>query len=254
MTLSVRNLSHFYLQHTFSAKHKKQALENVSFEIRQGEIIGLVGKSGCGKSTLARLIAGLERVQKSCIFIDDKPLVLHSLQERRAFYKKVQITFQDSLSSLNPRLNIFQSLQEPLENLLGIRKKQKMLELIAPLFEKLHLNLQILYKYPAMLSGGEAQRVCLVKILLIKPKLLILDEVTSALSYELKEVVVDLLKDLHNELGCSFLFITHDFMLAHALCSRIMLMNKGKIIKSIDTCTSKNNAQKEFFKLLETLE
>uniref|UniRef100_UPI0026F2E4F4 ABC transporter ATP-binding protein n=1 Tax=Helicobacter bilis TaxID=37372 RepID=UPI0026F2E4F4 len=192
MLLEVRNINHIFTYNTFFKKYTKQILNNVSFKMKQRENIALIGPSGCGKSTLAKIIAQLQKPQSGQILFNGKVVNLENLQQKKEFYKQAQILFQDPLSSLNPRYNVLEHLQEPLNHLLNIQSKSAQLQKIYPILEQLDLPNSILYHYPAMLSGGQAQRVCIARMLLIKPLFVILDETTSGLDYELQEEIWNL--------------------------------------------------------------
>lgn len=247
MRLEVCNINHTFTYNTFFKKHTKQILNNVSFKMKQGENIALIGPSGCGKSTLAKIIAQLQKPQSGQILFNGKAVNLENLQQKKEFYKQAQILFQDPLSSLNPRYNVLEHLQEPLNHLLNIQSKPAQLQKIYPILEQLDLPKSILYHYPAMLSGGQAQRVCIARMLLIKPLFVILDETTSGLDYELQEEIWNLFLDMQKTYNTTFLFITHDLILARKYCQRIILMEEGKIIEDLNTNDEfKSNLGKEF--------
>ena len=233
MLLEVDNISHSFTYNNLFRKKTSQILNNISFKIKQGENAALIGPSGCGKSTLAKIIAQLQKPTSGNIFFQNKPVILQNLSQRRTFYKHLQILFQDPLGSLNPRYNVLANLQEPLCNLLDIKDLDTQLQKIYPILELLSLPKQILYHYPQMLSGGQAQRVCIARILLIKPKFVILDESTSGLDYELQETIWNLFLDMQRTHNTTFLFITHDIILAHKYCQKLMLMENGNLIETI---------------------
>ena len=224
--LEVRNLSHFYKKSFSSKKH--YILHDISFSLDYSSTLALMGASGSGKSTLAKAIAGI--IKSDSIILEGKKVVLNNLCQRRVFYKDVQILFQDVVSSLNPRLNVFENLKEPLIYLLGIKNKTTQYEMMESVLSQLGLRSEILHSYPPMLSGGEAQRICIASALLIKPKILILDESTSGFDYELQERVWNVLLELQKQNACSFIFITHDRNLAKRFCKEYLIMREGRII------------------------
>ncbi|TLE09630.1 dipeptide/oligopeptide/nickel ABC transporter ATP-binding protein [Helicobacter bilis] len=247
MLLEVRNINHIFTYNTFFKKYTKQIPNNVSFKMKQRENIALIGPSGCGKSTLAKIIAQLQKPQSGQILFNGKVVNLENLQQKKEFYKQAQILFQDPLSSLNPRYNVLEHLQEPLNHLLNIQSKSAQLQKIYPILEQLDLPNSILYHYPAMLSGGQAQRVCIARMLLIKPLFVILDETTSGLDYELQEEIWNLFLNMQKIYNTTFLFITHDLILARKYCQRIILMEEGKVIEDLNTNDEfKSNLGKEF--------
>ncbi len=231
--LHLKNISRHYFHYGIFQKSKKQILSNISLDIYPNQAIGLIGLSGSGKSTLARIMCGLEKPDSGEILFLGKKISLKSLQNRKAFYKQVQILFQDSLSSLNPRYTIYENLSEVLTYLLEIKDKNAQLECILPILKQLRLDEKILYSYPAMLSGGQAQRICIARVLLVRPKLLLLDEITSNLYYILKEEVLEIFSALQRENACSFVFITHDLSLARKFCHKLLLLDKGELIEEI---------------------
>ena len=239
MLLEVCNISHEYSYYRMVRKYAKEILRDISLNIKISENIALVGPSGCGKSTLAKIIAQLQKPKKGCIKLHNTNVKLTTLAQRRQFYKQVQILFQDPLSSLNPRLTILDNLQEPLFHLLSLHTLESHLHIIIPLLDKLELPHDILYKYPMMLSGGQAQRICIARALLIKPKLIILDETTSGLDYDLQEKIWNLFTETQQKTQCSFLFITHDIQLARRFCSTFILMQNGKIVEKAKIVDSK---------------
>ncbi|RDU61695.1 dipeptide/oligopeptide/nickel ABC transporter ATP-binding protein [Helicobacter sp. MIT 14-3879] len=246
MLLRLNNISHFYSYHSLFKVNTREVLSNINLNIMENENIGLLGLSGCGKSTLAKVIAQLEKPKNGEILLDNKIVNIKSLAERKKFYSKVQILFQDSISSLNPRYNILQNLQEPLDYLLNVPKSKQM-EHILPLLDSLKLSKNILYKYPSMLSGGQAQRICIARAFLIKPKFIIFDEVTSNLDYMLQDEVLALFLSLQKQNKCSCLFITHDIVLARKFCDTLILMQEGKIIETINqNSTFQTHLGKEF--------
>lgn len=230
MLLTLKNLSFSYLQPRFLRKREEKIIfSHLDFSIDSNERVGLMGQSGCGKSTLARIIAGLMRQSSGEIYLNDKPVDLTHLVQKRAFYTQVQILFQDPISSLNPRLNLMQNLIEPLVYLFSIRDRDTQLERILPLLDNLGLDSTILHSYPPMVSGGEAQRICLARTLLVKPKLLILDEATSNLDYLLSLRILGFLKQWQDTNSCAFLFITHNSNFARQFCQRVLVMQEGNI-------------------------
>lgn len=232
--LEVNNISHSFTYSNFFKKKTLKILNNISFKIKQGENVALIGPSGCGKSTLAKIIAQLQKPTSGNIVFQNKPVILQNLTQRRNFYKHLQILFQDPLGSLNPRYNVLANLQEPLRYLLNICNLESQLQKIYPILERLSLSKNILYHYPAMLSGGQAQRVCIARMLLIQPKFVILDESTSGLDYELQEIVWNLFLEMQHTYNTTFLFITHDIILANKYCQKLLLMEKGNLIETIN--------------------
>jgi len=193
-------------------------------EIRENERIGLVGVNGSGKSTLAKIIAGLIRPTGAEILLDGVNIFNTAKISQKIFYKHVQILFQDPLASLNMRLSVFENLIEPLIYLLNIHKKSEQMELIMPLLESLKLDSNILCRYPSMISGGQAQRICLARALLVKPRLLILDESTSNLDYLLAINILDFLTSYQQYSPCAMLYISHNKELVRRFTNNILTL------------------------------
>ncbi|MGX3098565.1 ABC transporter ATP-binding protein [Helicobacter sp. 23-1046] len=163
--------------------------------------------------------------------VESKALANPSAQ--KAFYKQVQILFQDPISSLNPRLTLRESLSEPLQNLLGVYEAREQEARILPLLARLHLESRLLDYYPAMLSGGQAARFCLARALLVRPKYVLLDEVTSGLDFALECEILGILQELQEEMGLGILLITHSVELARRWCERIYIMQNGEIVEEV---------------------
>ncbi|TLD80482.1 ABC transporter ATP-binding protein [Helicobacter sp. MIT 05-5293] len=233
MLLTFENVSFAYQKSRFLGKIIEQPIfSDINFCIDNNERVGLMGLSGCGKSTLARIAAGITRQDSGEVRFRGEIIDLENLTQRRAFYTQVQIILQDPISSLNPRLTLMQSLAEPLVYLLSIYDEKAQMERISPLLESLGLDLAILQSYPAMISGGEAQRICLARALLVRPSLLILDEATSNVDYLLSLRILDFLEQWQKIYPCAFLFITHNEHFIERFCQRVLVMQKGKVIET----------------------
>ncbi|TLD96610.1 ATP-binding cassette domain-containing protein [Helicobacter jaachi] len=231
------NVSYAYRSYRLFRSHKKEVLRHINFTLESGTNLAIMGPSGSGKSTLAQIACGLlrpsvdEHRAKGEVRFNGKTLNLRSLSARRAFYSQVQILFQDSLGSLNPYFSCYENLIEPLIYLQKYRSQSK-----AHLYELLEifgLSKDVLHKNVAMISGGQAQRICLIRALLVNPQLLILDESTSGLDYELCLEVIDFLKRWSKESSAdskrSILLITHDAFVAQSLCDEIKTIHNGHL-------------------------
>lgn len=246
-------LTHLHKHYTSRYNVAKQALQNINLTLYAGEKVALLGRSGCGKSTLGKILARLENPssgtfqlpkiwlesskhsQKTQTTLCDAYAIKWRQEHKKAFYKNLQLLFQDPISSLNPRLNLLENLIEPLVYLLGIKDSNAQLSLIMPILESLELDNLALNAYPNMLSGGQAQRLCLARVLALKPQMLILDESTSALDNKLERKIWQMLIGQNTTLQppATLLFITHNIALAREFCDRILLMDSGKIIEDI---------------------
>lgn len=217
------------------------AVKEVAFTIQEGECVGLVGGSGSGKSTLARLLLVLEKPDYG--EIEWSGVSVHSLQNKnlRQARRQVQVVFQDSTSSLNPRLPIWKSIVEPLTNypdvqpdfLLEVRHDQRreahrLLELVC-------LNKDLAEQYPHQLSGGQRQRVAIARGLSIQPKLLICDEPTASLDVSVQAQILNVLKDMQERFGVAYLFISHDLAATQFMSDRILVMKDGQLVEQLDT-------------------
>ena len=227
----------------FSTKTRTvKAVDNVSFQIKKGESLGLVGQSGCGKTTTARLMTMLEEKTSGDIkFLDEdtKKLVsLDSIEEDQIqnFRSQVQMIFQDPYESLNPRWTIKNIVAEPL-NIHNLGSEQDRLEAVAEMLTTVGLTPSTNYmdRYPHELSGGQRQRVSIARALIMKPKFVICDEPTSMLDVSIRISIMDLMTNLAKDLGVSYLYITHDLAVARYMCERIAVMFNGKIVEIATT-------------------
>lgn len=222
------------LSKTYSKNFK--ALKKVSFDIGNGEIVGIVGESGSGKSTLTRLILGLETYEEGKITFMEQPIPPKKRSEFQNYRKNIQLVFQDSSSALNPKLPIWKSLLEPLENFKGytptfLIKQQSSPKMIAAhLLEMVGLEKEMIERYPDELSGGQKQRVCLARAISLEPSLLVCDEVTASLDVIVQVQIIELLKELQQTLRMSILFISHDLRVVTNLCDRIIVMKSGSLM------------------------
>ncbi len=244
--LTVRNVSQSFST-GFLFKEKRQVLHRISFSVKENEILGLAGTSGAGKSTLVRLIMGLLKPDEGDILLDGCSLLAREGREKR---RQVQMLFQNPMASLNPRMTIRESMEEPLR-LYGRYDKAQVEEL----WEDLQLRSELLTRYPHQLSGGELQRVCLGRLLLLRPRLLLLDEPTSMLDVSVQAQVIALLQKLRKKYPMACLFISHDLDLLHAICDRIGILEVGRLIEIAGTEELYRNPKEEYTKrLLEAFE
>lgn len=209
-----------------------KAVDDVSFELYEGETLGLVGESGCGKSTLGRAILQLIEPTAGAVYFKGQDLSEASKEKLRTLRKDMQIIFQDPYSSLNPRMTVGKAIGEPLQ-VHGISgnnkdKKQRVIELL----EKVNLEPDYYYRYPHELSGGQRQRIVIARALALQPSFIICDESVSALDVSVQSQVLNLLNDLKKEFNFTSIFISHDLSVVRYISDRIMVMNKGKIEES----------------------
>ncbi|MCD6108974.1 MAG: ABC transporter ATP-binding protein [Thermoplasmata archaeon] len=214
---------------TFSKDYVK-AVDDVNIHIRHGETFGLVGESGCGKTTLGRVAIQLIPATSGTIYFMGENLTELNKSELRRIRPHMQIVFQDPSSSLNPRMTVKQIVGEPLlinKKLRGEALNKKVLELLYTV----GLNEQHLYRYPHEFSGGQKQRIGIARALALNPDFIVLDEPTSALDVSVQAQILNLLKDLQNKFGLTYLFITHDLSVIHYISNRVAIMYAGKIVE-----------------------
>ncbi len=207
-----------------------RAVDGVSFEIRKGESLGLVGESGCGKSTLTRAILGLEDVQGGEILFDGAPVFTHH-HANVAVRRRMQVVFQDPYGSFNPRWKVDRLITEPFHLLDAPPKGRDRSDAVCEALESVGLSAADGGKYIHEFSGGQRQRIALARALIIRPDLIILDEAVSALDVSVRAQVLDLLADLGSRLGLTYLFISHDLGVVRSITDRVLVMKAGKIVE-----------------------
>ena len=230
---------------TFKVDKNKelQALKNINIRLKKGECIGIVGESGCGKSTLARIIVGIEKKTSGKIIFDNKEI------EGISKTKDIQMIFQNPLSSFNPRMKIVDYMWEPLRNYFKLSKKDSIPFIKKSLID-VGLDENVLEKYPHEFSGGQLQRITIARAVVIKPKLIVCDEITSALDVSVQKQILELLKKLQKDLGLSYLFIGHDLAVVQDISQKIVVMYMGEIIEELNSIDLKSKAKHSYTKLL----
>lgn len=209
-------------------KNGFRAISNVSFNLFKGETLGLVGESGSGKSTLGRTLLKLIDTQSGTIDYQGEPLNRLKGSNLLSFRREVQLIFQDPYSSLNPRLTIGQALMEPfIYHRLGGKKDAR--KAVEDLLQKVNLPVDSMNRYPHEFSGGQRQRIVIARALVLNPKILVCDEILSALDVSTQAQMLDLLKELKDERGLTYLFISHDLSVVRSICSRVIVLNRGRI-------------------------
>jgi oligopeptide transport system ATP-binding protein len=211
-----------------------RALADVSLSATKGEAVGLVGESGCGKSTLARAIVGLITPRSGMIRFKGKDVHRLARQELRQFRRHVQMVFQDPYASLNPRKSVLEIVAEPLR-IQGLFDARIGRRRILDLLDRVGLDSTLAQYRPAELSGGQRQRVCIARALVLEPELIVLDEPVSALDVSVQAQILNLLNDLREDLGLTYVFISHDLSVVSQVCDRVAVMYLGSVVETATT-------------------
>jgi ABC-type glutathione transport system ATPase component len=229
--LSVRNLKKTYISSAlFGKRTEVHAVRDVSFEIEEGETLGLIGESGCGKSTTGRMILRLIEPTAGTVTFAGQDVLAASASEMRALRREMQIVFQDPFASLNPRMKVLEIVTEPLlihERTSQLQRRERARELM----QSVGLDESALARYPHEFSGGQRQRIGIARALCLNPRFLVLDEPVSALDVSVGAQVVNLLRDLQRERKLTYLFISHSMPIVRYLSTRIAVMRHGEIVE-----------------------
>ncbi|WP_224991798.1 ABC transporter ATP-binding protein [Acinetobacter pittii] len=230
--LEVKDLKKsFYSRKGLFGKEEFQAVKGVSFKLAKGKTLGLVGESGSGKTTVGLLLMRLHQASGGQAFIEGKDILSLTEKEFAKYQRKIQIIFQNPYASLNPRFTIGQILLEPMQ-IHNIGKDDAERRQIAlGLLERVNLPEQAYYRYPHEFSGGQRQRIAIARCLTLKPEILICDESVSALDVSVQAQVLNLLQDLQDEFGLSYIFISHDLSVVKYISDQVMVMNHGEVVE-----------------------
>ena len=250
--LEVVNVEKEYLSKSgwFKKASSFKAVDNISFKVYEGETLGLVGESGCGKSTLSNAILLLDRPTEGQILYKEKDITKLSTSETRQLRKEIQIIFQDPYASLNPRLTVGKAIMEPMTvHGIGnseIDRREKALDLL----NRVGLDESFFNRYPHEFSGGQRQRIGIARAIALEPKLIICDESVSALDISVQAQVLNLLNELKQNFGFTYIFISHDLSVVKYMSDQLLVMNKGKIEEIGEADGIYENPEKEYTRKL----
>ena len=242
-----------------SSKNSVMAVNDVSFSIKEGQSFGLVGESGSGKSTIAKMIVNLFKPSSGDIYFNDVCITkIKSNKEMLKFRKQIQMIFQDPYSSLNGRLKVKDIVSEPIKLHNPSVTSKDLDDYIYDLLESVELTQQSAERYPHEFSGGQRQRISIARALATQPRLLVCDEPTSALDVSIQAQILNLLKDLQEQLNLTILFISHDLPVVRQMCDRIAVLKNGKLCEISNTedlfIKPKHDYTKELLKLMPKIE
>lgn len=234
--LEVRNLKKFFpVRKGLLLRHVNdvRAVDDVTFDLRRGETLGLVGESGCGKSTLGRAIIRLYEPTSGEVKFQGRDFLKVEGRDLRQMRRDVQMIFQDPMAALDPRMTVAQILSEPFD-IHGIMNSEQRKAKVRALLETVGLKASHSNRYPHEFSGGQKQRICIARALALEPELIICDEPVSALDVSIQAQILNLMKDLQQKFGLTYLFISHDLSVIEHICDRIAVMYLGKIVELAD--------------------
>lgn len=226
------------------------ASNDVSFKIKKGETLGLVGESGCGKTTLGRSILRLIEPTAGQVIFNGKDITKMDAAEMREMRRKMQIIFQDPYASLNPRMTVGGILAEPMEIHGLFKGKEERRKRLLQLLDQVQLPADALNKYPHEFSGGQRQRICIARALAVEPEFIVCDEPVSALDVSVQAQVVNLLMDLQKELGLTYLFIAHDLKVVEYISNRVAVMYLGNMVEVAESHELYGSARHPYTKAL----
>ena len=226
-----------------------RAVDEVSFDIREGESLGLVGESGCGKSTLTRALLGLEPLQGGEVRLSGRPVIADGKVDR-SLRRHMQVVFQDPYGSFDPRQRVATLITEPFHLLDSPPRGEARQAAIDQALSSVGLQSADAHKYIHEFSGGQRQRIAIARALIIEPALIILDEAVSALDVSIRAQILDLLADLSRRMGLAYLFISHDLSVVRAITDRVMVMQSGKIVEAGPTAQVFESPRHEYTKAL----
>ncbi len=249
--LEAKQVSKNFFQKEKGLRKKKVfvAVDKVDLMVKYKDSIGIVGESGSGKSTLAKMLMQLEKVSSGEIFLEGKDITNTSQKDQLEVYKKMQMVFQEPFASISPRMNIYDFLSSTMlyhqkANSANVKEE------VARYLDLVRLSTDLLYRFPHQLSGGQLQRVMIARAISVKPKLIIFDEATSALDVSVQAQILELLMELKEKLGLTYLFISHDLAMVRSVTNQVVVMHHGKVVEKLESKSLLQDAKEEYTKLL----
>lgn len=215
---------------TQRGKESFKAVDDVSFSLKAGETLGIVGESGSGKSTLAKMITRLTDITEGTLKFQGKDITKLKQRQLKDVYGKIQMVFQNPVGSFDPRRTLGDGIGESLRN--RRMKKTEVAKRVKELLEQCGLDEEFAGRYPHEVSGGQCQRAAIARALAIEPKVLICDEATSSLDVTIQKQIMELLEDLKDTHGLSFIFICHNLALVQSFCDKVLVLSEGKVVES----------------------
>lgn len=233
--LEVSNLKKYFFgsHHLNGTRDTVKAVDDVTFSVRKGEVLGIVGESGCGKSTLGRVLLGLLDATDGTITYNGENPASFDKERKRRMYQKMRMIFQDPYASLNPRMTVREIIRAPLDAF-QIGNKEERERRVRKIMEEVSLGSHTLNRYPHEFSGGQRQRIVIARALVCDPEFIVCDEPVSALDVSVRSQVLNLMDEMKKKRNLTYLFISHDLSVVHHICDRIIVMYLGKIVELAD--------------------
>ena len=245
--LDVKNLKKYF---ELGGKRTLRAVDDISFHIKKGETLGLVGESGCGKTTCGRTLIGMYEKTSGEVFFDGKPVHKLKGKELKNFRKKVQMVFQDPYASLDPRMTVADIVAEGLDVHRMYKTKEERMNKVYELLQLVNLNKEHAGRFVHEFSGGQRQRIGIARALAVEPEFLVLDEPISALDVSIQAQVVNLLMKLQRQMGLTYLFIAHDLAMVRHISTKVAVMYLGKIVEIAETDELFDNPKHPYTQML----